>query len=302
MTDQTTAIPAPADLKDLLDRLTRAFPELPPQLRLAAKVVLEQPQDVAMLSMRGLATSAEVPPSTMVRLAKVIGFASYDEFRAIFQQAIRAGGSDLVSRAEWLQRLPEGGRAAEVGAAMATAILGNIESAYRANSMEVIGRAAELLRTAARVTIVGVGGMHAIAAYFHYVARMALPDVRLAQPAMASMIDELAAVGDTDVVVILSVEPYATETVRTAEFVARRGAQLLAITYSRTAPIAPLAAELLLVATTTPQFFPSQAATIALIETLMAAIVSRGDRSILDRIDRVDRHRREEGIYWRAKR
>ncbi len=108
---------------------------------------------------------------------------------------------------------------------MAKAILGNIEAAYRGQQHGGDRRAAaELLRKAPRVTIVGVGGMHAIAAYFHYVARMALADVRLAQPAMASMIDELASGRRRgDVVVILSVEPYATETVRTAEFVARRG-------------------------------------------------------------------------------
>ncbi len=74
MTDDTAVSAPPSELKDLLHRLTCAYPELPPQLRQAAKRVLDQPEDVAMLSMRGLATGAEVPPSTMVRLAKAIGF------------------------------------------------------------------------------------------------------------------------------------------------------------------------------------------------------------------------------------
>ena len=220
----------PADLKELLRRLTQSYPALSPQLRLAAKRVLDQPEDVAMKSMRGLASDAKVPPSTMVRLAKSTGFASYDEFRRIFQDALRSRGTDLVARAEWLQRLPAGGRSAEVAGAMASAVLGNVEALYRVNSIPAFEAAAELLRSAGMVTFIGVGGMHAIARYAHYVARMALADVRLAQPAMAAMIDELVDLQQNDAVVILSVAPYAAETVRTAEFAKRRGAKLLSIT------------------------------------------------------------------------
>ena len=288
----------PADLKELLRRLTQTYPSLSPQLRLAAKRVLDQPEDVAMKSMRGLASDAEVPPSTMVRLAKSAGFVSYDEFRRIFQDALRAGGTDLVARAEWLQRLPAGGRSSEVVGSMAAAILGNVEALYRTNSVGALEAAACQLQKAASVTFIGVGGMHAIARYAHYVARMALPDVRLAEPQMATMIDELVDLRPDDAVVILSVTPYAAETVRTAEFVKRRGARLLSITDSRSSPIAPLADALLLVHATSPQFFPSQAAMIALIETLIALVVSSGDKSVLARIDQVDRHRREEGVYW----
>ena len=300
MTDTIDDAP-PADLKELLRRLTQGFPSLSPQLRQAAKRVLDQPEDVAMKSMRGLAADADVPPSTMVRLAKSAGFSSYDDFRRIFQDALRAGGTDLVARAEWLQRLPAGGRSSEVVGAMASAILGNVETLYRINGVSTIEAAAEMLRSAHHVTFIGVGGMHAIARYAHYVARMALPEVRLAQPEMATMIDELVDLQPKDAVVILSVQPYATETVRTAEFVKRRGAKLLSITDSRSSPVAPLADALLLVQSTSPQFFPSQAAMVALIETLIALIVSSGDKSVLSRIDRVDRHRREEGVYWTRK-
>ncbi len=292
---------SPTSLKDLIGWLTRSYRELSPKLQTAARHVLDRPEDVAIKSMRSLASDAGVPPSTMVRLAKAAGFESYDGFRNVFQQAVRSAGTDLVTRAEWLQRLPEGGRAAQVLGGMAGAILANIEHAFRGNDLATLKEAADTLRKARRVFAVGVGGMHALAAYLHYVARMALPDVRLAEPAMASMIDELTDVEPSDVIVLLSVEPYATETVRVAEFVVRRKARLVAITDSRASPIAPLASTLLLAPTATPQFFPSQAAVIALIETLIALIVSHGDKHVLERIERADRHRRESGMYWPRK-
>lgn len=292
-------LPSPVELKDLLERVTRGFPALSPQLKQAARHVLGTPEDVALKSMRALAGDAGVPPSTMVRLARAAGFASYDEFRGVFQQAMRSAGADFGSRAEWLQKLPEGGRDNQVIGGMATAILRNTEQAFRGNDVAVMVQAADRLRQARRVYVIGVGGMHPLAAYFYYVSRMALPDVRLAQPVMATMIDELTEIGPEDCAAILSVQPYASETVRTVEFVARRKAAIVALTDSRAAPIAALASDLILLPTATPQFFPSQAATIAVIETLIALIVSHGDKRVLERIKAVERHRRETGIYWR---
>lgn len=291
----------PTDRRALVDWLTKAFPGLSPQVRQAARHVLESPQDVALKSMRRLAADADVPPSTMVRLAKAAGFASYDEFRKVFQDAVRTAGTDLVARAQWLQRLPAGDRASQVMGGMANAIIGNVEAAFRDNASAALADVAESLRLASRVFVVGVGGMHPIAAYLYYVLRMALPDVRLAQPAMATMIDELTEVADTDAVIVLSVAPYAAETVRTAEFAVARQAKLIALTDSRASPIAPLAASLIIVPTATPQFFPSQSAVIAVLETVIALIVSHGDKGVLERIDRVDRHRRQQGVYWPGK-
>lgn len=290
----------PVDSRALMAWLTRAYPALSPQLRQAAQHVLGAPHDVALKSMRRLAGDAGVPPSTMVRLAKAAGFESYEDMRRLFQDAVRAEGTDLVARAQWLQRLPAGGRDDQVVGGMASAILGNVEAAFRGNETGVLASAAETLRKAKRVFVVGIGGMHPIAAYLAYVLRMALSDVRLAQPAMGTMIDELTDIAERDALVVLSVAPYASETVRTTQFAADAGARVIALTDNRTAPVAALAHSLIIVPTTSPQFFPSQAAVMGMLETLIALIVSHGDKRVLERIDAVDRHRREQGIYWRT--
>ncbi len=292
-------------LKTLIERITRDYPTLSPRLQLAALRILDHTQDVALKSMRALAVDAKVPPSTMLRLARATGFASYESFRQVFQDALRSTGSDFVTRAQWLQQLQRdgaaGGVASGVVSAMAAAVLGNVEAAYRGADLAALAAAADLLRVSQRVHVVGVGGMHPIAAYGHYVARMALPDVRLAEPVMAAMIDELADLTPEDAVLLLSVAPYASETVKAAEFAASRGARLVILTDSRISPVAPLASALILVPTATPLFFPSQVATLALLETLIALTVSHGDEAVLQRIERIDRHRREQGIYWRPK-
>ena len=71
-----------------IDIVTRAYPKLSRQLKKCAAYILEHPSEVATLSMRQLAARAGVPPSTMNRLAKALGFNTYDEFRALFRDSI----------------------------------------------------------------------------------------------------------------------------------------------------------------------------------------------------------------------
>ncbi len=287
-----------SDLKSVQSRLAAALPRLSMQLRRAGRHLLEYPEDVAIKSMRRLAHDADVSPSTMVRLAKAVGFDSYDALREVFQDAIRSAGSEYASRAEWLQQLPKGGRANEVVGTMAETTLANVETMFRGLATKDLSQAAEIIRRARTVQVVGVGGMHAIALYFYYVARIILPNVRLAMPATGRIVDDLVDLDSQDVVVTSAFSPYASETVRAVEFAARQEAKIIALTDSRAAPIAPHADVVLLVPSSTPQVFPSQVATIAMMETLLALIVSRGEAAVISRIKKVDGLRRQEGVYW----
>ena len=76
-----------------------SFPGLSPRLQIAARYVLDRPDDVALLSMRSMATNATVHPSTMVRLAKSYGFDSYQDFRPPFQQRLRDRPEGYLVRA-----------------------------------------------------------------------------------------------------------------------------------------------------------------------------------------------------------
>jgi len=80
----------------------------------------------------------------------------------------------------------------------------------------------------------------------------------------------------------------------------RRGARVIAISDSRSSPIA-IAADLVFVApTTTPQFFPSSAAVMVLLETLIAFMVADAKRNVVANIEAFHRARDEAGVYWRA--
>ena len=96
--------------------------------------------------------------------------------------------------------------------------------------------AAALLRGANRVYVSGFGGMSAVANYFYFIAHMVLPHFVLVGASGGTSIDDLAHIGEDDVLATFSVAPYSRETSRAVAFAKRRGAKVFAITDSRASP------------------------------------------------------------------
>ena len=283
---------------EIIERLTEDFAGLSPQMRLAAKTVLDKPEEVAISSMRSLAATAGVAPATMLRLARSLGFSSYDSFRASFQEALRTQPDSFASRAEWLQSLAGEDASGRVLSGMAEAQLGNIEAAYKQLDPAGIAAAADCLRKAQTVYVVGIAALHGIMRHFHFVCRFALPQMRLVMSDNSEVIDELLSIGGNDALIAMTVEPYARQSVEAVTFAKERGAQIVVLTDSRGSPAAGLADHLLLAPTRSPQFFPSITAALAVLESLSAMIVSRGKKSTVERIAKQDQLRAERGIYW----
>ncbi|MEJ2015652.1 MAG: MurR/RpiR family transcriptional regulator [Limibacillus sp.] len=283
--------------QEIIDQLTEGYARLSPQLRLAAKAILDRPEEVALTSMRGFAAKAGVAPATMLRLARTLSFKCYEDFRESFQQALR-GGEGFAGRAEWLQRLAGETASGGVVSGMARAQIGNVEEAYQANGPEALADAADCLRQADTVYVLGVAALHGVLRHFHFVLRFALARVQLVSSDNGSVIDGLLQIGPKDAVIAASVNPYGRQTVEGLSFAKQRGAKIILITDSRSAPSAAQADHLLLAPTQSPQFFPSLSATLALLESLTALVVSRGDKATVERIARLDRLRAEQGLYW----
>ncbi|MGI9388169.1 MAG: MurR/RpiR family transcriptional regulator, partial [Methyloligellaceae bacterium] len=254
------------DRDAVLNNLVAVYPDLSPQLKQAAKYVIDAPTEVAINSMRRIANVAGVGPSTMLRLTKRLGFSNYEEFRKPFQEAMRASGGSFADRAEWLRSLGGKDRRGQVLSGIAEAAISNIENAFDMAEPDVLDHAAETLRKAQTVYVFSSGALRSIAEYFYRVCRLVLPGSKLVDSPSGYPIDDLAGATSKDALLAISSEPYAESTVHGVEFARRRGVPIIAITDSRASPIARDAEVFIMAPTVTPQFFPSQVAVVALIE------------------------------------
>ncbi len=268
------------ELVQVTDRIEAEFPRLSPQLKRAARYVLDSPDDVALSSMRALATRADVHPSALVRLAKELGFKGYVELREPFRETLRRRPERYAERARNLQARG-GGELDDLYRELIDAGSDNIAGTFAECSPERLANLAVTMEAARHIYVVGMRKCLPVAFYIHYACRMFHQGVTLLGGFAGTMADELRDLGADDVFLAISFDPYTRETVRAARHAVAMGATVVAITDSPLSPLAEGAVETLVVANAGPSFFRSLVAAMALAEALVAFLVARGgDRAI----------------------
>jgi len=278
-----------------LETLFQLAPTLTPKLKDAARVILDSPNLVATISMRGLAKRCGVTPPTMIRLANAVGYENYESFRQVFQDAVNEQNFEF--RADWLQRTSAVDGIDSIINNIATAGLDNVTQFYQELDPDTVCQAADIIIGADNVHVVAAGGLHWIASYLHYVGKMALPQLRLPLTSGNGLTEGLISLAEGDVILTMAYHPYSRHAIEAAEFALARGARLIYLTDSKAAPLASRAEVLLLQKTDSPQFFPSMVAVMSALETLIAVIVARSGEKAIESISNYAEIRKQGRFY-----
>lgn len=280
------------------DRLTWVYAKLSPQLKKCAAYILEHPSEVATLSMRQVAANADVPWSTLTRLAHAAGFGAYSELRDVYRASINNASAARPHRAGQLQTaIGESDIGYTLNIFQRVTLL-NISTLFDDIDTDALDRAARALTAARSVLVAGTQESHSLANYFHCVAAMGFRNWHLVTRHNGEYTHLFESVTGADVFVGISFEPWAAETIRVARHARERGARVIGITDRRTSPLASCSHDILLVPIQSPSFFQSYVATTALIEILLGMVVARGGASVVENIERLERYRREMDEYW----
>ncbi|MEL6265681.1 MAG: MurR/RpiR family transcriptional regulator [Pseudomonadota bacterium] len=287
-----------ASAEAVTEALAEGFAGFPVQLQRAARFILDNPREVGVHSMRALAAKAEVHPNTLVRLAQAIGLEGYEALRERFRDFMVAGGmGGFGERADFLQAMARDGGTGAVLAGMAAATTANLQAAWARQDPGEVEAVADLVRSAPRVFVLGMGSAYALAYQFWYVARMAFDTVTPIPRHGSAPIDDLARVGAGDVVIALTFQPYRAETMEAVRHARAAGATVVGISDSATAPLASLSDHFLSAPTHTPQVFQSQAAVTALLEGLVGVAIARAGPETAAAVESFHRRRMDAGLY-----
>lgn len=281
----------------VLDRLAKDWDALTPEAQKAARYVLENPAEVGVSTVREIAEAANVKPNTVVRMARQVGFEGYDDFRVPFRDAIRQGGVSFPDRARWLQDTRKSGDLGRLYADMAEAAIRNIEETFTGIGAEAMKAAAEAVWNCRQVFVLGVGVNNANARNFTYLASTGMSRFHAIPRPGSTAVDDLAWADDRDVLIAMSMHPYRSEVTDALEIAREQGLTVVGISDSPASPIIRSADHGLIVAVDTPQFFPSSASTVAMLETLLSFVIAVGSEDIVERVERFHRRRHDLGIY-----
>lgn len=268
--------------------IVEAFDLLPPQLQTAARYMLDRPDDVALLSMREQARRAGVPPATMTRLAKRLGLDGYDSVRELYAGAVRAGTLGFAGKAgvQVEAQALHGERA--LAAEMATLLSHQIAALAEPAALDRLADAASCLHQARRVYCLGLRSCHAAAWHFHYMLSLLGDKTVMLDDAGGTGLDAIRDAGQTDALLVASVEPYARATIEAAHYAAGRDVQVVALTDSEVSPLAQVAGNTILVATNSPSFFHTMTPLLAVAEILAALVAGRGGAKALAALEHTE--------------
>lgn len=261
-------------LDDLRQALAAQVRDGTPAIAGLAAWALEHPQELAFHSVRALADRAGVNVNTAYRLAVALGFSGYEQCRAAFQAALRQESTLYGARA---RRLHGGG--SNVPLAVHRAAHANLDALFTEVVVARIGQAAEMLAGARRVYCVGVRSCLSLAHYFTYTGRMAFPNFARPLTEAGSIADILTVAQPEDVVVPITFALYSAEVVAARDAAAERGARIVAITDTYASPIAREADLVFCLPMEGPQSLPSHGAGFALVEAIVADMISRSDEA-----------------------
>jgi DNA-binding MurR/RpiR family transcriptional regulator len=262
-------------MKQLLMEMTAGFDGLSPQLKEAARWVIDHPADVALLTMREQARRAGIPPATLTRLAQRFKLKGYDEIRRLSAEAVRERPDSYRVRAEeLLQR-----RDSEGDPALIQDIFSSLSRHLQELSKPVVvdrfRAAADIIAKSRRVFSLGLRSTFSVAYSFHYARALFGAESVLVDGPGGIATDALRTIGPADVLLAISVKPYTRQTLQAVRYADKRGARVIAVTDSEVSPLAMLARETLVVGTDTPSFFHTMAPAFAAIECLTALVAAR---------------------------
>lgn len=295
---QKPMVPMTDIQQDILKVIEREYDQLSPQLRLAARFALDRPDRIAFYSMREVAAQADVLPPTMLRLAKRLGFNNFNDFRDRFRDRIEAPGGSYAARARQLQMRKMLTSGSGLLREICDADRRNIELTFETMDDAAIMAAAETFIKAETVNIIGLRKCFPIAFYFHYATRIFFPNARLIQGQAGLYGEEISCISERDAVLVIAFDPYTKETVRAARVAQDVGAQLTSITDSVVSPLAVGANHLFLAANRSPSFYRSLVGAMAIVQALVAAIVSKLGEEAVDKLQASEAALRDNNTYW----
>ncbi|MER9076863.1 MurR/RpiR family transcriptional regulator [Mesorhizobium sp. M0904] len=273
----------------LSERLIASFDTMSEQFQLAARYIIDQPHDVALLSMRDQARVAGVQPATMTRLAKHLGLTGYDELREIYAEAVRSGDVGFAGKAGVQaiaqKRKGDHGIAREILRGQAAEILHLAES-----QLDSIVSTARRLASAKCVFCIGLRSSHATAWHLHYILSMIREKSVMLDAVGGTGSDALARASRNDVLFATSVFPYTRATVEIAEYAHQHRIPIVAVTDSEVAPLARIADDVVLVQTKSPSFFHTMTPAFAVAEVLGALVAGQDAQAARDSLLRFDAH------------
>ncbi|MBL8575743.1 MAG: MurR/RpiR family transcriptional regulator [Mesorhizobium sp.] len=267
------------DYGEFVATLMSRQPALSKRLQQVAQYLLNNPEDAAIFTIIEIARRAGVPPSAITRFAKELGFDGFASLQSMFKQRLLGPRMSYAERLKAVNReLAPAARAANprdphqvadtfIQAAF-DALLRLREDVAKAELSPFV----DALQKAKAVHIAAARGAFGVGGYTYYGLSRIGKRAFLVDNLGAMRAEQLAAMDEDDVLLVITFDDYTPETVELARKAHAAGRNVLAITDNELSPVAPLAKHALYVKEGRLGHFRSQVPAMVLCQTLVMCL------------------------------
>ncbi|MFW8636978.1 MurR/RpiR family transcriptional regulator [Cribrihabitans pelagius] len=287
----------PKQTARLIQHLKEQMEQLPPKLKTAAKYVIDNPGDFGLDTVRTSAQKTGISANGFVRLAQHLGYDTFEAFRAPFRAALTTQ-RDAELGQDWLDRMGSEGPAGALQAAAARNQLNITSRSLRLMTAARTEAIVAALTSARRCFVTATRSSYALAYYFHYVGRMALPALELVPRHMGAALDDLLDIGPEDCLIALTFAPYSAGTIQALRLASERGAKVILISDSEVIAPGIRCDHVLAVAANSLHPFGAVGGAMAVLECLLTHLIEAGGDEARRRIAAYDALRQDSGAYW----
>ena len=274
-----TAAPPARDYEALrADLVTRAG-TFSKRLSQVARFCLNHPEEVAINTLVRLADHAQVPPATITRFAKELGFAGFADLQRVFRERL------LGPRLPYATRLADAAvdpindadldQPDHVFASFVQAAVQSLLRIEHALDRPQLTAFVDALTACDVVHVAAARGAFGLGAYTVYGLSNVGKRAHLVDNLGAMRAEQIAAIGPRDVLLVITFDDYTPETVDAARMAVAQGHRVLAITDNELSPVAALAQHVLYVTEARWGHFRSQIPAMVVCQSI---IVSLGRR------------------------
>lgn len=257
-------------LMDLLSKIEKEMPTFSKGQKLIAKYITEHYDKAAFMTASKLGDTVGVSESTVVRFATEVGFEGYPQLQKNLQEIIR-------NRLTTVQRMDiidgQMGSNADILTRVLTFDSEKIRRTIDETSREDFSSAVDTLVACRDIYILGIRSSSILASFLSFYFNHIFARVHSVNTSTASEVfEQMLRIGDGDVLIAISFPRYSQRTLRAARYAKSRGAAVIAITDSTSAPLAEVADLLLLARSDMASFVDSLVAPLSLINALIVAV------------------------------
>ena len=273
----------PTSVEDLRAAILQRYDGLSKRLQQIASYVLDEPNELALETLAVIAGRCGVQPSAIVRFAKSFGFDGASQMQRLFRDGLLSshaalGYSERVRNFSRAVDLRTGGRRREL---LSEFIEGNslaLENLAQTVRDEDLAAAVRLLEQADTVYVTGFRRAFPVSSYLAYSLQQTGKRTVFVNGVGGMALQQVQTIATKDLLIAVSYQPYAEETVSAVEIAAGRGAKVLSISDSLVSPIAKPAAVTLQVRESEIRTFRSLSASMCLAQALVIGFAFEASR------------------------